>query len=79
LHATLINTRHRVNEDEDVAPSHNNRNREPVRIPFSAEPILKEFSNIEFGTCRIESIQISKIGEYDEHGRYRSEGGIKLP
>ncbi|CAG8473043.1 3245_t:CDS:2, partial [Funneliformis mosseae] len=77
LHATLINTRHRNNGV--VASNHDNRQGEPVRIPFNATPIFNKFSNIEFGTCRIESIHISKVGEYDERGRHHSEGGIKLP
>jgi hypothetical protein len=73
LHVTLINTRHR---DEQSASSNNG---ESNRYPFNAVPIINKFSNRDFGPNRLESIHISKIGEYDENGRHYSEGGIKLP
>ncbi|CAI2172123.1 18376_t:CDS:2 [Funneliformis geosporum] len=77
LHATLIKTRHR-DDGNGVVPNHDNRQRELNRIPFNATTILDKFSNTVFGTCIIGSIHISKIGEYDEMGRYRSEGSIRL-
>ncbi|CAB4380126.1 unnamed protein product [Rhizophagus irregularis] len=76
LHVTLINTRHR---NEHSASSNNDKHGESNRYPFNAGPILNKFGGIEFGNNRLESIHISKIGEYDENGRHRSEGGIKLP
>nr|CAG8630999.1 4195_t:CDS:2 [Entrophospora candida] len=69
LHATLINTSHRK-----IKGSYKNYE----RIPFSAVQILNKFPNIDFGTCRIENIHISKIGEHDENGRHKSEGKIKI-
>ncbi len=72
MHVTLVNARHKNNGHSES--SNDNR-----YYSFNAVPILNKFSSTEFGHNRIESIHISKIGQYDEHGRHRSEGCIRLP
>ncbi|CAG8506115.1 14304_t:CDS:2 [Acaulospora morrowiae] len=75
-HATIINVRHRGETDTKENERSNQR---PRWLTFSAIPILEKFSNFEFGTCRIESVHIAKVGTYDENGRHRCEVSVKLP
>jgi activating signal cointegrator complex subunit 1 len=78
LHVTLMKTRHRDNGYSTSSNNYRYRD-QSYRYPFNAVSVLNKFSSTEFGSNRIESIHISKIGEYDECGRHHSEGCIKLP
>ncbi|CAG8446808.1 5262_t:CDS:2 [Ambispora gerdemannii] len=83
FHVTLINTKYRGREDATTTttPNQGDRNKHsiPSRISFSAELFLNKFADINFGTCRIESLHINKMGERDPEGKYISAGKINLP
>jgi 2'-5' RNA ligase len=77
-HATLINTSYRNAYKSFSANRKGRQRRDNKRIPFNAGRILDNFRHIDFGTCRIDTIALSRVGDRDANGDYIHEGYIKL-
>lgn len=77
LHATLINTRYRKDNEKDSSGSRSrDRNKHSKRISFDARPILEKFVNFDFGQQQLNLIHLSHRFSVDEKGYYKSEYAI---
>ncbi len=70
LHVTLMNTKLRMNENEEE---------ENERKPFDARELLQKFGDFDFGEVKLESIELSSRGAFNESGYWKSLGAIMLP
>lgn len=63
MHVTLVNTSHRKSEDGK-------------RHPFDAQPILKEYGDIDLGVAQLDKLHLMRMGRVGPDGTYVSEGSI---
>lgn len=66
LHATLINTKLRNTTDK-------------TRQAFDAAPVLQAFGEVDLGTHRLGSVQLSQRGAFDDTNYWKSGVTIPLP
>ena len=83
MHITLLNTRLRVQEEEEKAEKEGNKQKDrlPQRISFDARGILEKYASKDFGEHTLECVHLSERGKFDESsgGYYHCVDKINFP